>query len=59
MVLRPYSQAFKACIKSGKTDISRLLRGQALQEAQHWYHQKSLSDDDYQFLSASTELEAL
>lgn len=59
MVLRPYSQAFEAWIKSGKTDVSRLLRGQALQEAQHWSHHKSLSDDDYQFLSASTELDAL
>ncbi|MGI0499152.1 AAA-like domain-containing protein [Limnospira platensis] len=59
MVLRPYSQAFEAWIQSEKTDISRLLRGQALQDAQHWSHQKSLSDDDYQFLSASTELEAL
>lgn len=49
MVLRRYYQAFEAWIQSGKTDISRLLRGQALQEAQHWSHQKSLSDDDYQF----------
>lgn len=59
MLLRPYSQTFEAWIKSGKTDISRLLRGQALKDAQNWAHSKSLSDDDYQFLAASTELNAL
>lgn len=53
--LRPYSQSFDAWIASGQTDRSRLLRGQALHDAQQWSHGKSLSDLDYQFLSASEE----
>ena len=53
--LRPYSQTFDAWIVSQQTDESRLLRGQALKDAQIWSHGKSLSDLDYQFLSASVE----
>ncbi|MGB3512483.1 MAG: AAA-like domain-containing protein, partial [Microcoleaceae cyanobacterium] len=55
--LRPYSQAFEAWIASNQTDKSRLLRGSALQDALHWSQDKSLSDLDYQFLTASQELE--
>ena len=54
---RPYSQAFDAWIDSKQTDTSRLLRGQALIEAQTWARGKSLSDLDYQFLAFSEELD--
>jgi WD40 repeat protein len=55
--LRPYSQSLDAWIASSKNDISRLLRGKALAEAQNWARGKSLSDVDYQFLADSEELE--
>ena len=55
--LRPYSQAFNAWIASKQTDESRLLRGQALKDAQTVAQGKSLSDLDYQFLAASGELD--
>jgi WD40 repeat protein len=51
--LHPYSQSFDAWIVSGQTDTSRLLRGQALEDALKWAKTRSLSDLDYQFLSAS------
>ena len=53
--LRPYSQAFNAWITSNQTDASRLLRGQALKDAQSWAKGKRLSDLDYRFLTASQE----
>jgi WD40 repeat protein len=53
--LRPYSQLLDAWVDSQRQDESRLLRGQALQEAQQWATEKRLSDLDYQFLSASVE----
>jgi len=52
--LRPYSDAFNAWLKSG--DESQLLRGEALQEAQAWAADKSLSDWDHRFLRASQNL---
>ncbi|MEG4810953.1 AAA-like domain-containing protein [Microcoleus sp. F8-D3] len=55
--LRPYSQAFDAWVASGQQDKSRLLRGQALKDAQMWAQGKSLSDLDYQFLAASQEVD--
>ncbi|MEG5163507.1 AAA-like domain-containing protein, partial [Microcoleus sp. AT3-A2] len=55
--LRPYSESFKAWIDSDCQDESRLLRGQALQDAQNWTADKSLSDLDYQFLNASREVQ--
>jgi hypothetical protein len=55
--LRPYSQAFDAWIASKQTDSSRLLRGQALIDAQIWSQGKSLTDLDYQFLAVSNELD--
>ncbi len=55
--LRPYSQAFDVWIASKQTDESRLLRGQALKDAQAWAQGKSLADLDYQFLAASQDLE--
>jgi WD40 repeat protein len=59
VALRPYSQAFDAWVASGQKDASRLLRGQALKDAQVWAQGKSLSDLDYQFLAASGELDRL
>ncbi len=55
--LRPYSESFNAWLASNYQDESRLLRGQALQEALAWAASKSLSDRDYQFLTASQELD--
>ncbi|MEG4046751.1 AAA-like domain-containing protein [Microcoleus sp. Pol17_C1] len=57
--LRPYSQLFDAWIAAKQQDESRLLRGQALKDAQSWAPGKSLSDLDYQFLAASGELDKL
>ncbi|MCL1470894.1 AAA-like domain-containing protein [Argonema antarcticum] len=57
--LRPYSQTFETWIAAKQTDSSRLLRGQALKEAQAWAQGKSLSDLDYHFLAASGELDKL
>ena len=53
--LRPYATALNAWIASNYQDESRLLMGQALQEALHWSSNKRLSDLDYRFLSASQE----
>lgn len=55
--LRPYAEALAAWLASNCQDESRLLRGQALQDAQRWASGKSLSDHDYQFLAASQESE--
>ena len=55
--LRPYSEALVAWQKSRYTDKSRLLRGQALKDAQKWSWGKSLSDLDYRFLSSSEKLD--
>ena len=55
--LRPYREGLSLWLTSQRQDESRLLRGQALQEAQIWSIDKSLSDLDYQFLAASQELE--
>lgn len=53
--LRPHAAALSAWIASNCQDESRLLRGQALEEALNWATGKSLSDRDYQFLAASQE----
>ncbi len=55
--LRPYAEAIAAWEASHRQDRSRLLRGQALQDALSWAENKSLSDRDYQFLNASQEAE--
>ncbi|BAT52903.1 WD-40 repeat protein [Nostoc sp. NIES-3756] len=55
--LRPYAVAFNAWVDSNYEDESRLLRGQALQEALAWRIGKSLTDVDDRFLDASQELE--
>ncbi|MEQ9235495.1 AAA-like domain-containing protein [Coleofasciculus sp. E2-BRE-01] len=55
--LRPYSQEINAWIATHGQDNSQLLRGEKLRDALAWALNKSLSDQDYQFLSASQELE--
>jgi WD40 repeat protein len=55
--LRPYAVTLNAWVASERQDESRLLRGQALQDAQAWAVGKSLGDLDYQYLAASQELE--
>lgn len=55
--LRPYAKEFNIWVASERQDESRLLRGTALEDAQAWAKEKSLSDLDYQFLAASQKLE--
>jgi WD40 repeat protein len=55
--LRPYAEVFTAWVNSNYQDESRLLRGQALQDALKWASGKSLSNVDYQFLADSQELD--
>ena len=55
--LRPYSEAFRAWVASGFLDESRLLRGNALKDAEEWGKDKNLSYQDKQFLAASREQE--
>ncbi|MEG4231367.1 AAA-like domain-containing protein [Microcoleus sp. Pol11C3] len=50
--LRPYQENFAAWIASNRQDTSRLLRGQALDDALHWKVGKRLSDEDNDFLDA-------
>ncbi|HEY9600835.1 MAG TPA: CHASE2 domain-containing protein [Allocoleopsis sp.] len=55
--LRPYAETLNGWVDSKREDESRLLRGQALQDALAWAVDKSLSDLDYQFLAASQTVE--
>jgi AAA-like domain len=55
--LRPYASAITEWLESGQMDDSRLLKGQALNDAQIWAKGKSLGDADRLFLDASQELE--
>jgi len=55
--LRPYAESLNGWVASHYSDESRLLRGQALQEALAWSASMSLSDEDYQFLTKSQELD--
>ncbi len=50
--LRPYAESFRAWIASGKKDSSRLLRGEALAEAEKWAAEKKPSAEDREFLAA-------
>ncbi|MBD1810446.1 AAA-like domain-containing protein [Microcoleus vaginatus DQ-U2] len=51
--LRPYQENFAAWIASNRQDTSRLLRGQALDDALQWKVGKRLSYQDDHFLDAS------
>ena len=55
--LRPYAESITAWIAKNCQDESRLLRGQALEDARKWAANKSLCTQDYQFLNASQEAE--
>jgi len=55
--LRPYAEGLTAWLASNCQDNSRLLHGQALQDARAWAAGKSLSDEDYQYIAASQELD--
>ena len=55
--LCPYSREVKLWLASKQRDSSRLLRGQALSEAQAWANKHNISQQEYQFLSASQEQE--
>lgn len=56
--LRPYAESYRAWIASGKNDISRLLRGEALIEAEKWGAGKaSLNAEDREFLAACRTLQ--
>ncbi len=51
--LRPYAKQLASWLASDCQDESQLLRGKVLQDAQAWAEGKSLSYEDYKFLSAS------
>jgi WD40 repeat protein len=51
--LCPYSREVKFWVASQGKDNSRLLRGKALQDAQTWANNHSISQQEYQFLNAS------
>lgn len=55
--LRPYSENYYAWLASEKQDKSRLLRGEALQEAEEWKIGKGLSYDEKEYLDSSQEQE--
>ena len=55
--LRPYAKEIAAWETSQRRDTSQLLRGEPLQDALVWAVDKSLSDQDYQFFTASQQLE--
>ncbi|MEH2043607.1 AAA-like domain-containing protein [Nostoc sp.] len=55
--LRPYAENYRQWILSGKQDESRLLRVNALAEAEAWAKGKRLSFQDEDFLAASRILQ--
>jgi adenylate cyclase len=54
---RPYARLIAAWFTSARQDNTYLLRGQALQDTLTWTLGKSLSNDDYQYILASQDLE--
>jgi WD40 repeat protein len=54
--LSPYSEAIKVWLNSNSQDDSQLLRGEDLQSALVWAADKSLRNEDFQFLTASQKL---
>lgn len=57
--LCPYGREVKFWLASQGQDRSRLLRGQALKDAQTWANNHSISQAEYQFLNASQEQEQI
>lgn len=53
--LRPYSENYHTWLASKKQDKSRLLRGEALQEALKWASVRSLSSEERAYLETSRE----
>jgi WD40 repeat protein len=51
--LRPYGRELEFWLASQGRDKSRLLRGKTLQDAQIWANKHDLSQEEYQFLTAS------
>lgn len=51
--LRPYARQLSAWVASERTDESRLLRGRALKDAHDWSLERSVSELDHDFLTAS------
>ena len=56
--LRPYAEAFNAWVASKRQDNSRLLYGEALEEALEWAKGRTLSGHDGDFLRASQQYDA-
>ncbi|MEG3896216.1 MULTISPECIES: AAA-like domain-containing protein [unclassified Microcoleus] len=54
--LSPYSEAIKLWLNSSCEDDSQLLRGDDLQSALVWAADKSLRNEDFQFLTASQKV---
>ncbi len=54
--LSPYSEAIKVWLNSNCEDNSQLLRGDDLQSALVWAADKSLRNEDFQFLTASQRM---
>ncbi|MCW6051524.1 AAA-like domain-containing protein [Lyngbya sp. CCAP 1446/10] len=54
--LSPYSEAIKFWLNSNSQDDSQLLRGEDLQSALVWAADKSLRNEDFQFLTASQKV---
>ena len=54
--LSPYSEGIKAWLNSNCQDDSQLLRGDDLHSALTWAADKSLRNEDFQFLTASQKL---
>jgi len=55
--LRSYASELKGWLNSNQQDDSYLLKGNKLEEAKQWAKGKTLGNDDYNFLSASEQLE--
>jgi WD40 repeat protein len=54
--ISPYSEAIEAWLNSNCQDNSQLLQGSDLQSALNWATDKSLRNEDFQFLTASQKL---
>ena len=56
--MRPYAENIQKWVDSGRKNNSFLLSGQAFEDARNWSEGKSLTIDDYNFLTACQRLEA-